>query len=48
MSWHNFFTLPFYTYSHNLFYAYATVWVLQGGYLGWIARNWVAAGRRRP
>jgi hypothetical protein len=47
MTWHNFFTLPFYTYSHNLFYAYATVWILQGGYVALIARNWVRAGRRR-
>jgi len=46
VTWHNFFTLPFYTYSHNLAYAYATVWILQGGYLAWIARNWVRSGRR--
>lgn len=45
MSMHDFFTLPHYTYSHNLAYAYAAVWVVQGGYLAWIGRNWLWAGR---
>lgn len=47
MTWHDFFTLPFYTYSHNLVYAYATVWILQGGYVAWVVKNWLATSRGR-
>jgi hypothetical protein len=47
VTWHNFFTLPFYTYSHNLVYAYAAVWVIQGGYVAWIAKNWLATSKPR-
>lgn len=45
MTWHDFFTLPNYTYSHNLIYAYATVWAVQGGYFVWIVRNWLRTSR---
>ncbi len=46
MTLHSFFSLANSSYPHNLFYAYSAVWILQGGYLAWIARNWVRSGRR--
>jgi hypothetical protein len=47
MTWHTFFTLPFGQYPHNLFFAYAAVWTIQGGYLAWIAVQWGRAARKR-
>jgi len=46
MSWHDFFTLPHYTYSHNLAYAYGLVFAVQGGYLAWILRGWLKTSRK--
>ncbi len=45
MTWHSFFSLANSSHPHNLFYAYAAVWLIQGGYLAWIVRNWSRAAR---
>jgi len=40
MTWHSLFNLS--TLEHRqLLFAYATVLFIQGGYVGWIAWNWL-------
>jgi len=35
--------------AHHLLYAYVAVWLIQGGYAGWVFYQWVRAGRHsRP
>ncbi len=46
MTLHSFFYLSHSSYPHNLFYAYAAVWIIQGGYLASIARNWMRVAHR--
>jgi hypothetical protein len=29
--------------AHHLLYAYLAVWMIQGGYAGWIAYHWLRA-----
>jgi hypothetical protein len=31
--------------AHHLLAAYVAVWLIQGGYAGWIAWQWVRAGK---
>ncbi len=31
--------------AHHLLAAYAAVWLIQGGYAGWIAWQWMRAGK---
>jgi hypothetical protein len=31
--------------AHHLLAAYVAVWLIQGGYAGWIALQWVRAGK---
>jgi hypothetical protein len=40
MTWHSFFDFSTMPHRH-LFFAYMTVIVVQGGYFGWIMRNWL-------
>jgi hypothetical protein len=48
VTWQKFFDLgPLSSHPHNLFYAYAAVWILQGGYLAWIAKNWLTTSKTR-
>ena len=39
MNWHSFLDLSTMAHRH-LFFTYLMVWVVQGGYFGWIAWNW--------
>ena len=39
MNWHTFFDLSTMA-SRHLVFVYAGVWLIQGGYLAWIAWNW--------
>ena len=39
MNWHSFFGFSTMA-SRHLVFAYVGVWVIQGGYLAWIAWNW--------
>jgi hypothetical protein len=32
--------------AHHLLAAYVAVWLIQGGYAGWIAWQWVCAGKK--
>jgi hypothetical protein len=40
MTWKDFFNLSTMEHRHLLL-VYLTIWVVQGGYLAWIARNWL-------
>lgn len=31
--------------AHHLLASYAVVWLIQGGYAGWIAWQWVSSGK---
>lgn len=46
MTWHSLFDLSTMEHRHLVF-SYAAVWAIQGGYLGWIALNWVRTKRTR-
>lgn len=39
MNWHTFFDFSTMA-SRHLVFVYAGVWLIQGGYLAWIAWNW--------
>jgi hypothetical protein len=39
MTWHSFFDISTMAHRH-LLAAYATILIIQGGYFGWIVRNW--------
>jgi hypothetical protein len=39
MTWHSLFDMSTMQHRH-LFFAYATVLIIQGGYVAWIAWNW--------
>ncbi len=47
MTWPSFFSLAHSSYPHNLAYAYGAVWVIQGGYVAWIVRNWSRPSPKR-
>lgn len=35
--------------AHHLLYAYVAVWLIQGGYAGWVFYQWVRLGKQsRP
>jgi hypothetical protein len=40
MTWHSFFNFSTLQHRH-LLAAYATVLIIQGGYFGWIVRQWL-------
>jgi hypothetical protein len=40
MTWHSFFDMSTMPHRHLLF-AYVAVWLIQGGYFGWIIWNWI-------
>jgi hypothetical protein len=40
MTWHTFFNFSTMEHRH-LVWAYATVWTIQIGYLGWVVRGWL-------
>lgn len=46
MNLHSFFSLSNSSHPHNLFYAYAAVWLIQGGYFAWIVLSWQRSNRR--
>jgi hypothetical protein len=31
--------------ARHLLYTYVSVWLIQGGYAAWIARNWLLTGK---
>jgi hypothetical protein len=33
--------------AHHLLAAYVAVWVVQGGYFGWVLRQWLRLGKSR-
>ena len=48
MTWHSFYNLgSLSSHPHNLFFAYAAVWLIQGGYVAWIAKNWLTTSKPR-
>lgn len=46
MTWHTFFNLSTMEHRH-LIYAYSAVWIVQGGYLCWVAREWLRTKKKR-
>lgn len=32
--------------AHHLLYAYVAVWLIQGGYAGWVFSQWLRAGKQ--
>ena len=47
MTWHSLFDMSTMEHRH-LLVAYATVLIIQGGYVGWIAWNWLPHQRHTP
>ena len=33
--------------AHHLLYAYLAVWIIQGGYAGWVFYQWLRAGKTK-
>ena len=32
--------------AHHLLYAYVAVWIIQGGYAGWVFYQWLRSGKQ--